>query len=132
MFTPHSTNFVPSSSKPSISKAKPIEVTPPRNIRVDLHKSKPKALKPPKGKTHDKPAWICHFCVKSGHIRSNYYKLQVAKRANKRKVPVPQAQDPMVLISELVKALNLYSNPEVGNHPRVNKNSNAQGASKNF
>ena len=38
----------------------------------------------------------------------------------------------MVLISELVKALNLYSNPEVGNHPRVNKNSNAQGASKNF
>ena len=62
---PHSTNFVPSSSsepllseaiKPSVSKAKPIEVTPPRKIRVDLHKSKPKAPNPSKGKTHDKPA----------------------------------------------------------------------------
>ena len=28
---------------------------------------------------------------------------------------MPQAQDPMVLIGELVKALNLYSNPGVGN-----------------
>ena len=27
----------------------------------------------------------------------------------------------MVLIGELVKALNLYSNPEVGNHSHVNK-----------
>ena len=38
----------------------------------------------------------------------------------------------MVLIGELVKALNLYSNLEVENHFNVNKNSNAQGASKNF
>ena len=60
------------------------------------------------------------------------YKLQAAKRANKLKVPVPQAQDLMVLIGELVKALNLYSNPEVGNHFHVNKNSNACGASKKF
>ena len=131
---PHSTNFVPSSSsepllseaiKPSVSKAKPIEVTPPRKIRVDLHKSKPKALNPSKGKTHDKPAWICYFCGKSGHICPNCYKLQAAKRANKPKVPVSQAQDPMVLIGELVKALNLYSNPGVDNHSHVNKNSNA-------
>ena len=43
---------------------------------------------------------------------------------------VPQAQDPMVLIGELVKVLNLYSNP--GNHSHVNKNSNARGASKKF
>ena len=65
VFAPHSTNFVPSSSfkppisetiKPSVSEAKPIEVTPPRKIRVDLHESKPKAPNPPKGKTHDKPA----------------------------------------------------------------------------
>ena len=64
---PHSTNFVPSSSseppvseavKPSMSEAKPIEVTPPRKIRVDLHKSKPKAPNPSKGKTHDKPAYM--------------------------------------------------------------------------
>ena len=59
-------------------------------------------------------------------------KLQAAKRANKPKVSVPQAQDPMVLIGELVKALNLYSNLGVGNHSNVNKNSNARGASKKF
>ena len=45
---------------------------------------------------------------------------------------MPQAQDPMVLIVELVKALNLYSNPGVGNHSHVNKNSNARDTSKNF
>ena len=65
VFAPHSTNFVPSSSskplvseatKPFVSETKPIEVTPPRKIRVDLHESKPKAPNPPKGKTHDKPA----------------------------------------------------------------------------
>ena len=38
----------------------------------------------------------------------------------------------MVLIVVLVKALNLYSNPGVGNHSHVNKNSNVQGASKKF
>ena len=45
---------------------------------------------------------------------------------------MPQAQDPMVLIGELVKVLNLYSNPRVGNHSNVNKNSNARGATKKF
>ena len=45
---------------------------------------------------------------------------------------MPQAQDPMVFVGELVKALNLCSNPEVGNHSHVNKNSNARGASKKF
>ena len=86
--TPHSTNFVPSSSfeplvseaiKPSVSEAKPIEVTPPKNIRVDLHESKPKAPNPSKGKIHNKPARIYHFCGKSGHIRPNCFKLQAAK-----------------------------------------------------
>ena len=43
----------------------------------------------------------------------NCYKLQAAKRANKPKVPVTQAQDPIALISELVKTLNIYSNPGV-------------------
>ena len=85
-----------------------------------------------KDKSHDKLAWVCHFCGKSGHIRPNCYKLQAAKRANKPKVLVPQAQDLMVLIGELVKTLNLYSNPGVGNHSHVNKNSNARGASKKF
>ena len=45
---------------------------------------------------------------------------------------MPQAQDPMVLIGELVKALNLYSNPGVGNHSHVNKNPNVCDASKKF
>ena len=45
---------------------------------------------------------------------------------------MPQAQDPIALIGELVKALNLYSNPGVKNHSNVNKNSNARGASKRF
>ena len=45
---------------------------------------------------------------------------------------MPQALDLMVFIGELVKVLNLYSNPGVGNHSHVNKNSNARGASKKF
>ena len=81
---------------------------------------------------HGKLAWVCHFCGKSGHIRPNCYKLQTAKRANKPKVSVPQIQDPIALISELVNVLNLYSNPGVGNHSNVNTNSNARGASKRF
>ena len=134
MPTPHSTNFIPSSSSelPVSEVVKPVEVTPSRKIRVNLKKSKPKSSTPSKEKLHDKPAWVCHFCEKSGHIRLNCFKLQATKRANKPKVPMPQAQDPMVFIGELVKALNLYSNPRVGNHSNVNKNSNARGASKRF
>ena len=45
---------------------------------------------------------------------------------------MPQAQDPIALIDELVKALNLYSNLGVGNHSNVSTNSNACGASKKF
>ena len=60
------------------------------------------------------------------------YKLEAAKRANKPKVPVPQAQDPITLIGELVKALNLYSKLGFGNHFNVNTNSNARVASKKF
>ena len=108
---PPSTNFFPSSEppvsevvKPSMSEVgKSVEVTPPRKIKVDLQESKPKAHNPPKGMLHDKPTWVCHFYGKSRHIHPNCYKLQAAKRANKPKVSVPQAQDPMVLIGELVK-----------------------------
>ena len=53
------------------------------------------------------------------------------KQTNKPKVPVPQTQDPMVLISELVKVLN-YSNPRVAHHSNMNNNSNAKVASKKF
>ena len=103
MSAPHSTNFVPSSSsEPSVSEfvsetvkfpisevVKPIEVSPSRKIRVDMKKSKPKESTISKDKMHGKLAWVCHFCGKSGHIRPNCYKLQVAKRANKPKVPMP-------------------------------------------
>ena len=128
----HSTNFVSSSEPPVSEIVKPAEVTPPRKIRVDLKKSKPMTPNPLKVKLHDRTAWVCHFCGKSGHIRPNCFKLQVAKRANKPKVHVPQAQDPMVFIGELVKVLNLYSNPGVAQHSNMNNNSNARVASKKF
>ena len=137
MSAPHSTHFIPSSSsepsvsevvseivKPSVSEVvKPIEVSSSRKIRVDLKQSKPKVSTLSKDKMHGKPAWVCHFCGKSGHIRPNCYK---------PKVSVLQAQNPIALIGELVKALNLYSNLGVGNHSNVNTNSNASGASKKF
>ena len=41
-------------------------------------------------------------------LQATSCKLQAAKRANKSKVHVPQAQDPMVLIGELVKAKPLF------------------------
>ena len=86
---PHSTNFVlSSSSEPSVSEfvsetvkppmsevVKPIEVSPSRKIRVYLKESKPKESTFSKDKIHGKPAWVCHFCGKFGHIRPNCYKL---------------------------------------------------------
>ena len=55
---PNSTIFVPSSSsEPPVSEVvKPLEVTPPRKIRVDLKESKPKQPTLSKDKSHDKPA----------------------------------------------------------------------------
>ena len=80
---------------------------------------------------HDRPAWVCHFCGKSEHIRPNCFKLQAAKRASKPKVLMPQAQYPMVLIGAiLVKVLNFYSNLGVDQHSNMNNNSNARVASK--
>ena len=38
----------------------------------------------------------------------------------------------MLLIGELVKALNLYSNSRVAQHSNVNNNSNSRVASKKF
>ena len=43
-----------------------------------------------------------------------------------------QAQDPMVLIGELVKTLNLYTKVGVTHHSNMNNNSNARVASKKF
>ena len=74
----HSTNFVPS-SKPYVSEIVKPEVTLFWKIRADLQESNLKTPNLPKGKLHDKPAWICHFCGKSWHIRSNCFKLQATK-----------------------------------------------------
>ena len=128
----HSTNFVSSSVPPVSEIIKPLEVTPLRKIRVDLKESKPKNPTLPKDKLHDKPLWVCHFYGKTGHIRPNSFKLQATKPANKPKVSVPQVQDPMVLIGELVKALNFYTNPGVAHHSNMNNNFNARVTSKNF
>ena len=131
----YSINFVSSSEPPKSEIVKPVKVTPPlRKIRVDLKEPKPKPKNPtlPKDKLHDRPLWVCHFCGKTKHICPNCFKLQTAKRANKPKVPVPQAQDLMVLIGELVKALNFYTNLGVAHHSNMNNNSNARVAYERF
>ena len=62
VFAPISINCIlSSSSEPPVSEVmseavKPIEVTPPRKIRVDLKKFKPKKSTLSKDKSHDKPA----------------------------------------------------------------------------
>ena len=127
----YSTNFVPSSKPSKIEVEKPKEkVLAPRKIRVGLKESKPKSPNLPKGKKHDRPLWIFHFCGKAGHTCPNCFKLQAAKQATKQKVLVPQAQDPMALIGELVKALKLYTNAGVTHHSNLNNNSKTKVASK--
>ena len=126
----HSTNFVPSSEPSKIEVVKPKEEVPAlRKIRVGLKKYKPKSPNFPKDK-HDIPLWVCHFCRKAGHTRPNCFKLQAAKQTTKQKVLVPQAQDPMVLISELVNGLNLYTNVGVAHHSNLNNNSKTKVATK--
>ena len=75
---------------------------------------------------------VCHFCRKARHTCPNFFKLQVAKRVNKQKVHVPQAQDSMVLIGELVNTLNLYTNAGVAHNSNMNNNSKTRVASKKF
>ena len=43
---------------------------------------------------------------------------------------MPQAQDPIVLIGELVNALNLYTNVGVTHHSNMNNNSKTKVASR--
>ena len=72
---------------------KPIEVSPSRKIRVDLKESKPKQPTISKDKSHDKPTLVCHFCGKPGHIRPNCYKLQAAKRADRKSTRLNSSHD---------------------------------------
>ena len=45
---------------------------------------------------------------------------------------MPQARDPMILIGELLKVLNLYINPGVTNQSNMNNNFNARVHLKGF
>ena len=127
----HFTNFVPSFEPSKIEFVKPKEEVPaPRKIRVGIKQSKPKSPKLPKGKKHDRPLWTCHFCGKAEYTHPNYFKLQAYKQATKKKVPMPQAQDPMAFIGELVKVLNLYTNAGVAHHSNLHNNCKTKVASK--
>ena len=72
------------------------------------------------------------FLWKDWAYSPTLFQVANAKRANKPRVHMPQAQDLMVLIGELVKALNLYTNPRVVHHSHINNNSNAKVTSKKF
>ena len=107
----HPPKFVPATSisTPKVKVPKEETLTT-RRIRVDLSESKPKKPNHPGSKKQHKPQWYCHFCGGAGHTRPNCFKLQASKQATKQKVFVPKAQDPMALIHELVKVLNIYAN----------------------
>ena len=92
-----------------------------RRTRVDLSESDPKKSNQSGNKKNHKPQWFCHFCGRAGHTRPNCFKLQALKQSPKQKVLVSKAQDPVALIHELVKFLNLYTN--VGADIRNNPNS---------
>ena len=76
---------------------------------------------------------LCGFVIfveKPEHTHPNYFKLQAYKQATKKKVSVPQAQDLMAFIGELVKALNLYTNAGVAHHSNLHNNCKTKVASK--
>ena len=97
-----------------------------RRTRVDLSESKPKNPNQSGSKKNHKPRWFCHFCGRVRHTRPNCFKLQALKQSPKQKVHVPTAQDPVALIHELVKVLNLYTNARA----KIKTNPNSKFASK--
>ena len=135
-FTIHPPKFVLVTSSsdvhPSVSKVKvhKEEVLASGRTRVDLSESKPKNPNQFGSKKHHKSQWFCNFCGGAGHTRENCFKLQVSKQRSKQKVPVSKAQDPMTLIHELVKVLNLYANIGANFRANSNRNLNSKFASK--
>ena len=101
-----------------------------RRTKVDLSKSKPKNPNQFGSKKNHKPQWFFHFCGGVGHIRPNCFKLEALKQSSKQKVPMPKAQDPITLIHELVKVLNLYTNTGAEIRVNSNRNPNFKFASK--
>ena len=127
----HPTKFILASSIPTPEVKMPKEeILATMKIRVDLNESKPKKPNHFGSKKQHKPQWFCHFCDGAGHTCPNCFKLQASKQATKQKVSMPKAQNPMVLIHELVKALNLYANVGVDHQSNLSRNSNSKFASK--
>ena len=132
----NSPKFVPTSSTsvvhPYVSEVKvhKEEVPTSRRTRVDLSESKPKNPNQYGSKKNHKPQWFCHFCGGVEHTRPNCFKSQASKQASKQKVYVSKVQDPMALIHELVKVLNLYTNTEAEIRVNPNRNPNSKFASK--
>ena len=127
----HPPKFVLATSISTLEVRIPKEETlATRKIRVDLSESKPKKLNHLESKKQHKPQWFCRFCGEVGHTCPNCFKLQASKQATKQKVSVPKAQDPMSLIHELVKALNLYANTRADFKSSSSRNSNLKFASK--
>ena len=106
------------------------EIQATRRTRVDLSESKPKKPKHPRSNTQHKSQWFCHFCCGARHTRPNFFKLQASKQVTKQKVHVPKAQDPMTLIREFVKVLNLYANTEAEFRSNSFRNSSSKFSSK--
>ena len=127
----HPPKFVPatSTSLPEVKVPKE-EVLASRRTRVDLCELKPKNPNHPGSKKQHKTQWFCHFYGGVGHACPNCFKLQASKQAYKQKVPVQKAQDPMALIHELVKVVNLYANTEAKFRTNSTRNSNSKYASK--
>ena len=135
-FTIHPPKFVLATSSsdvhPSVSKVKvhKEEVLASGRTRVDLSESKPKNPNQSGSKKHHKPQWFYNFCGGARRTRPNCFKLQASKQGSKQKVIVSKAQDPMALIHELVKVLNLYANTGAKIRANSNRNPNSKFASK--
>ena len=128
--------FVPATSPfvvhPTLSEVKVHKDVVPtsKRTRVDLSKSKPKNPNQFESKKNHKPQWFCHFCGGAGHTRPNCFKLRALKQSSKQKVSVPKVQDPIALIHQLVKVLNLYTNTGAKIKVNSNRNPNSKFASK--
>ena len=97
----------------STTVVNPPKFIPTTSSSVVRQKSEFKKSNKSGSKKNHKPLWFCHFCGRARHIRPNCFKVQALKKSPKQKVHVPEAQDLVALIYELVNVLNLYTNTGV-------------------
>lgn len=73
-----------------------------------MSKSKPVVNSTPKNRENPKNPHFCHHCGASRHTHRNCFKFHAEKKvAMKEKVTKVNTQNPMPLLGEIVKALNL-------------------------